>query len=115
MIAEEPTSLTSSLDGIGLRPVAGPMEAHPARWETEGGVVLDILAPRRRGGEPAILHRGLGVWAQALAFLEFSLRRPIDAVVLGREGVPAPELMRSTSSSSPRRARARIGRSPRRT
>ena len=50
VIAGERTSLTSSLDGIGLRPVAGPMEAHPVRWETQDGVVLDILTPRRRGG-----------------------------------------------------------------
>lgn len=48
VIAAERTSLTNSLDGIGLRPVAGSMEAHPVRWDTEDGV-LDILAPRRRG------------------------------------------------------------------
>ena len=95
VIAGERTSLTSSLDGLGLRPVAGSMEARPVRWETEDGVVLDILTPRRRGGEPAVMHHGLGVWAQALPSLEFSLRSPVDAVVLGREGilvrVPAPE------------------------
>lgn len=95
VIAGERTSLTSSLGGIGLRPVAGPMETHPVRWETEDGVVLDILTPRRRGGKPAVLHRGLGVWAQALPFLEFGLQDPIDAVALYREGilvsVPAPE------------------------
>ena len=95
VIAGERTSLTSSLDGLGLRPVAGSMEAHPVRWETEDGVVLDILTPRRRGGEATVLHPGLGVWAQALPFLEFSLKDPIDAVVLYREGilvrVPAPE------------------------
>jgi hypothetical protein len=92
-IAAERTSLTSSLYGIGLRPVAGLMEAHPMRWEIEDGVVLDILTPRRRGSEEAVLH--LGVWAQALPFPEFSLKDPIDAVVLHREGVlscvPAPK------------------------
>ena len=87
VIAGERMSLTSSLDGIGLRPVAGPMETHPVRWETQDGIVLDILTPRRRGGQSAVLHRGLGVWAQALPFLEYGLKDPIDAVVLYREGV----------------------------
>ena len=95
VIAGERTSLARSLEGLGLRAVAGPLDAHPLRWETEDGVVLDILTPRRRGGEPAVLHRGLGAWAQALPFLEFSPEDPAWAVVLYREGVlvrvPAPE------------------------
>jgi len=95
VITGERASLTASLDGIGLRPVAGPDEPHPVRWETTEGVVLDILTPRRRGSAAVVRHDGLGVWAQALAYLEYALVGPMDAVVLHREGVPvripAPE------------------------
>ncbi len=95
IITEERSSLTSDLEGVGLRPIAGPGEIHPLRWETEDGVVLDVLTPKGRGGEAAVRHDGLGVWAQALSFLDFSLVDPIDAVVLYREGlpvrIPAPE------------------------
>lgn len=95
VITGDQASLTASLEGIGLRPVAGPGEMHPVRWETFDGVVLDILTPRRRGSKDLVHHEGLGVWAQALAYLEFSLVEPIDAVVLYREGIPvripAPE------------------------
>ena len=43
---------------------------------------------RRRGGASTVRHDGLGLWAQAVAFLDFSLVDPIDAVVLYREGIP---------------------------
>lgn len=95
VVAEGTRTLASALENIDLRPVAGPGEAHPVRWETEDGIVLDILTPRRRGGAPTLRHDGLGIWAQALPYLEFSLVDPIDAVVLYREGIavriPAPE------------------------
>lgn len=88
-------SLVASLEGVGLRPVAGPGEENPVRWETDDGIVLDILTPKRRGGEAVVRHDGLGIWAQALSYLDFSLENPIDAVALYREGipvrVPAPE------------------------
>ena len=88
-------SLVASLEGVGLRPVAGPGEENPVRWETDDGIVLDILTPKRRGGEALVRHDGLGIWAQALSYLDFSLENPIDAVALYREGipvrVPAPE------------------------
>jgi hypothetical protein len=88
MITGGGESLTTSLEGVGLRPIAGPDDPHPVRWETEDGIVLDVLTPRRRGGTPTVRHRGLGLRAQAVAFLEFSLVDPIDAVVLYREGIP---------------------------
>ncbi|MFZ7094392.1 GSU2403 family nucleotidyltransferase fold protein [Primorskyibacter sp. 2E233] len=95
VISESRRSLVSDLEGVGLTPVAGPGEAHPLRWQTEDGVVLDVLTPKRRGGDIAVRHDGLGVWAQALSYLDYSLQNPIDAVVLYREGVPvripAPE------------------------
>lgn len=88
-------SLTTSLEGVGLRPIAGPDDPHPTRWETEDGVVLDVLTPRHRGGASTVRHGGLGLWAQAVAFLEFTLIDPIEAVVLYREGIsvriPSPE------------------------
>lgn len=88
-------SLVTSLEGVGLRPVAGPGEENPARWETDDGIVLDVLTPKRRGGEASVRHEGLGIWAQDLSYLDFSLENPIDAVALYREGIPvripAPE------------------------
>lgn len=88
-------NLVSSLEGIGLRPVAGPGEENPVRWESDDGIVLDVLTPKRRGGEMTVRHEGLGIWAQALSYLDFSLENPIDAVALYREGIPvkipAPE------------------------
>ena len=96
IITEERKSLASDLEGVGLIPVAGPGEIHPLRWQTEAGVVLDVLTPRGRGGEPESRHDGLGVWVQALSYLpDYSLTDPIDAVALHREGIPvripAPE------------------------
>lgn len=95
IISENNRSLLTSLEDVGLRPIAGPGEPNPVRWETADGVVLDVLTPRRRGGESPVHLSGLGVWAQALAYLEFSLEDAIDAVVLYREGIPvripAPE------------------------
>jgi len=89
------TNLTTSLEGVGLKPIAGPGEVHPVRWETDDGVVLDVLTPKRRGGETSVRHEGLGIWAQALNYLDFILENAIDAVLLYREGipvrVPAPE------------------------
>ena len=95
VIAGAGASLTSSLDGIGLSPVGGPMDSRPVRWETSDGVVLDILTPRRRTADPIVRLAGLGVWAQALPLLEFGLKDPIEAVALYREGlavrIPSPE------------------------
>lgn len=95
VIMDDGANLTTSLAGIGLRPIAGPGQPHPVRWETTDGVALDALTPRRRGSEAVVPLEGLGIWAQALAYLEFSLVEPVDAVVLYREGIhvriPAPE------------------------
>lgn len=95
IISENRNSLATSLEGVGLKPVSGPGEPNPVRWETTDGVVLDVLTPKRRGGEAAVRHEGLGLWAQALAYLDFSLEGAIEAVVLYREGIPvripAPE------------------------
>ena len=93
IISKDRKSLAASLDGIGLRPVAGPGEEHPVRREI--GVVLDVLTPKRRGAEASVRHDGFGKWAQALPYLDFSLNSAIDAVVLYRDGlpvrIPAPE------------------------
>jgi hypothetical protein len=95
ILSEGTKSLVSSLEGVGLLPVTGPGEENPVRWETDDGVVLDVLTPKRRGKEVSVRHEGLGIWAQALSYLDFSLENTIDAVVLYREGIPvkipAPE------------------------
>ena len=95
IISGDVTNLAASLEGVGLRPVAGPGEIHPVRWETDDGIVLDVLTPKQRGGEASVRHEGLGIWAQALSYLDFSLENAIDAVLLYREGIPvripAPE------------------------
>lgn len=95
VVADDRTSLSRSLLSLGLAQVSGPLEAHPVRWETDDRVLLDVLTPLRRSGAGAVFHDGLGVWAQALPFLEFSLQETIQAVALYREGilvrVPAPE------------------------
>ena len=88
IISEGTASLATSLEGIGLMPIAGPDEANPVRWQTDDGIVLDILTPKQRGGEPVVKLEGLGVWAQALSYLDFSIENSIDAVVLYREGIP---------------------------
>lgn len=95
ILSQRTGSILSSLKGIGMRPVAGPGEEHPVRWQTEDGVVLDLLTPKGRGRKTSVRHEGLGVWAQALNYLDFSLENAIDAVTLYREGIPvripAPE------------------------
>lgn len=95
ILSDDTRSLVSSLEGIGLRPVAGPGEENPVRWETDDGIVLDVLTPKQRGREASVRHEGLGIWAQALSYLDFSLENTIEAVVLYREGIPvripAPE------------------------
>lgn len=95
ILSQRTGSLLSSLEGIGMRPVAGPGEEHPVRWQTEDGVVLDLLTPKGRGRKTSVRHEGLGVWAQALSYLDFSLENTIDAVALYGEGIPvripAPE------------------------
>lgn len=94
LFANQGISLVQSLNGLGLQPVQSPMSAHPVRWRTEDGILLDVLSPRGRGGQDAVHLKGLGVWGQALPFIEFALKDPIDAVLLYREGilvrVPAP-------------------------
>ena len=84
IISGDVTNLAASLEGVGLRPVAGPGETQPVRWETDDGIVLDVLTPKQRGGEVSVRHEGLGLWAQALSYLEFSLENTIDAVLLCR-------------------------------
>lgn len=95
VIADVATTLTTALDSIGLQPILGPLDPGPARWKTPDNIILDVLTNKQRGQEAIVRHEGLGVWAQALKFLEFCMEGAIDAVVLYREGVlvriPAPE------------------------
>jgi len=60
-----------------------------------GGTMVDFLAPRMREDTETLLLAPLGVYAQALSFLNFLIAEPIPAVGLYRSGVlvqiPRPE------------------------
>ena len=88
VISESRRSLVADLEGVGLTPVAGAWRGLSLAAAGRDGVVLDVLTSKRRGGDIAIRHDGLGVWAQALSYLDYSLQNPINAVVLYREGAP---------------------------
>ncbi|TNE58699.1 MAG: hypothetical protein EP340_04680 [Alphaproteobacteria bacterium] len=70
--------------------------AHPTRWILEGGgSMVDFLVPRMKDDHEVIKLEPLGVYAQALSFLNFLIADPIPAVGLYRSGVlvqiPRPE------------------------
>lgn len=68
----------------------------PTRWAMEGGgTMVDFLAPKMQEAEDILMLEPLGVYAQALSFLNFLIAEPIPAVGLYRNGVlvqiPRPE------------------------
>lgn len=73
--------------GLSVQTVFGLETSAPPKHIVEGAVELEILSPVSHGGEPAHDHPGLGERVQALRFLEFSLKEPIEAVSLYRSGV----------------------------
>lgn len=83
------------LDDLVLEPIGGVLDHHPTRWKSEGGIPIDFLTSRRRGGKEIVELEGLGIYAQALPFMEYIIQDPIEAVGLYREGIllriPAPE------------------------
>jgi hypothetical protein len=85
VISEDRTSLATSLEGVGLRPVAGPGEPNPTRWETMDGVVLDVLTPKGRGGEAAVRHRGSACGPRPSAiWISASRVRSMQSFFIGR-------------------------------
>lgn len=57
---------------------------------------LDFLTPRHRGGDKPFVHPQLGITLQPLPFMEYSLEKFEQAVMLGQDGgvlvnLPSPE------------------------
>ncbi len=68
----------------------------PTRWVMQGGgTMVDFLAPKMVEDRDILMLNPLGVYAQALPFLNFLISEPIPAVALYRSGVlvqiPRPE------------------------
>jgi len=90
-------SLAETFRDLKLAPAPGLDRKHrPTRWAMGGGgTMVDFLAPKMREECEVLMLEPLGVYAQALSFLNFLIRDPIPAVALYRSGVlvqiPRPE------------------------
>lgn len=90
-------SLAETFKALDLEPVPGLDPKHRStRWSMRGGgTMVDFLSPRMRGEKEIVRLEPLGVYAQALPFLNFLIAEPIPAVGLYRSGVlvqvPRPE------------------------
>lgn len=96
-LAGSPRSLTALLreGGMSVQTVLGMEAGTPPKHIVEGSVEIEFLSPVSRTGTPSHEHTGIGERVQALRFLEYSLKDPIDAVSLYRSGVrisvPSPQ------------------------
>ena len=92
----DPT-LAQTFKDLNFSPAPGlDRKNRPTRWVMQGGgTMVDFLAPRMREDAETLLLAPLGVYAQALSFLNFLIADPIPAVGLYRSGVlvqiPRPE------------------------
>ena len=92
----DPT-LAETFFALGLEAVPGlDRRNRPTRWRMRaGGAMVDFLAPKMQDRDDIVKLEPLGVFAQALPFLNFLIADPIPAVALYREGVlvqvPRPE------------------------
>lgn len=90
-------SLADTFKDLKLLPAPGlDMKNRPTRWVPPGGgTMVDFLTPKMLEERETVLLEPLGVYAQALAFLNFLIAEPIPAVGLYRSGVlvqiPRPE------------------------
>ncbi|MEM9573272.1 MAG: GSU2403 family nucleotidyltransferase fold protein [Pseudomonadota bacterium] len=90
-------SLADTFKELKLQPVPGlDRKNRPTRWIMgDGGAKVDFLAPRMLEDSDTLLLEPLGLYAQALPFLNFLIAEPIPAVSLYRSGilvqVPRPE------------------------
>lgn len=90
-------SLADTFRDLKLSPAPGlDRKQKPTRWVMAGGgAIVDFLVPRMQGEDETVLLKPLGVYAQALSFLNFLIAEPIPAVGLYRSGVlvqiPRPE------------------------
>ena len=112
VIMDQSASLTASIAGIGLRPVAGPDQPHPVRWETSEGVALDVLTSRRRGSHAVVRLEGLGIgrrrWHISSSASSNRSTRSCCTAKASPCAFPLPSAMPSTSSSLRLSERARI-------
>ena len=82
---------------LDLHPAAGlDAKRRPTRWTmSNGGAEVEFLVPRMQSRRTVIKLAPLGVFAQALPFLNYLIADPIQAVALYRSGVlvqiPRPE------------------------
>jgi hypothetical protein len=90
-------SLADTFKALKLSPAPGlDRKNRPTRWIMQGGgTMIDFLAPKMREESDILMLEPLGVYAQALSFLNFLIAEPIPAVGLYRSGVlvqiPRPE------------------------
>lgn len=88
--------LPDTFRGLNLTAVPGLDARRPTRWHMPGGGArIDFLVPLMKEGNEAVFLEPLGVYAQALSFLNFLIADPIPAAGLYRSGVllqiPRPE------------------------
>lgn len=90
-------SLAKTFKELNFSPAPGLDQKHrPTRWAMQGGgTMVDFLAPRMREAADTLLLAPLGVYAQALFYLNFLIADPIPAAGLYRNGIlvqiPRPE------------------------
>ncbi len=90
-------ALVDTFRDLGLKPAPGLDPKHrPTRWVTSGGgAIVDFLVPRMQDETDIVFLPPLGVYAQALSFLNYLLAEPIYAAGLYRSGilvqVPRPQ------------------------
>jgi len=90
-------SLADTFKALKLEPAPGlDRKNRPTRWTMAGGgAMVDFLTPRMLEESDILMLEPLGVYAQALSFLNFLIADPIPAVSLYRSGVlvqvPRPE------------------------
>ena len=91
-------ALPETFRDLNLQPAAGlDRKNRPTKWIMggDGGTEVEFLVPRMREESGILKLEPLGVYAQALPFLNFLIAEPIAAVALYRSGVlvqiPRPE------------------------
>lgn len=112
-------SLASTFKALKLDPAPGiDAKRRPTRWIMQGGgTMVDFLAPKMQDKSDIVMLETLGVYAQALPFLNYLIADPIPAVGLYRSGIlvqiPRPEryaihkLILSQRRSSASKAKSR--------
>lgn len=97
LLGPEDANVISALEARGLRVEArfGGFGDEVHRWIVEGSTEIEVLTTPGADRKLVSALKGVGVAAQALKYLEFSLVGGVTAIALHREGVevrvPAPE------------------------